>query len=77
MKLSLPAVEAFGPKAAMIDPILGSAADANHAAVLHGNVESAAIAAEQACRRDPGINVVDSQPIDQVQIHAYRPGFAR
>lgn len=73
MKLPLPSVEAFGPEAAVIDPILGSAPYANHAAVLDGDVQPAAVATKQACRRDPGINVVDLQPIDQMQIHAYRP----
>ena len=46
MKLTLPAVQTLGSEAAMVDPVLSTAADADHAAVLDGDVQPAAIAAQ-------------------------------
>jgi hypothetical protein len=76
MKLSLPAVKALGSETAVVDSILGATADSDHLAVLDGDVESASIAAEQAGRRYPGINIVDRHSIDQMLIYAYGPGLA-
>jgi hypothetical protein len=50
MELSLPAVQALGPETPVIDPIPGSAAYSDNAAVLDGDVEPATIAAQQAGR---------------------------
>jgi hypothetical protein len=76
MKLPLPAVQALGSKATVVDPILGSPANPDHLAVFHGNVEPAAVAAQQASRRYPGIDVVHGQAIDQMLVYAYGPGLA-
>jgi hypothetical protein len=46
MKLTLPAVQALGSQAAVVDPILGPPANPDHAAVLDGNVEPTAVAAQ-------------------------------
>jgi hypothetical protein len=60
----------------VIDPIVRTAADPHHPPVLDGDVQSAAIAAEQACGRYPSINLVGLQPISQVHVYAYGPGLA-
>jgi hypothetical protein len=76
MELSLPAVQALRSEASVVDPILGSAANPDHAAILDGNVEPTAVAAQQTGRRNPRIDVLGRQAISQMQIDAYGPGLA-
>jgi hypothetical protein len=63
MKLTLPARISPGPKAAMVDSILGSPRTPTTRPSFDGNVQPAAIAAQQAGRRYPGINLVRDQPV--------------
>ena len=76
MKLSLPAVQALRAEPTMIDAVFCTAADAHHPSILDSDVEPAAIAAQQACRRHPAIDVVWGQPISQMQVYTNGPGLA-
>jgi hypothetical protein len=77
MELSLPAVQALGPEAPVVDPISCSDAYSDHSAVLDGDVEPATIAAQQTGRSYPGIDVAGGQPIYQTQVTSLRPRLPR
>ena len=59
----------------MVHSIFGPPPNPHHLAVFDGDVQTTAVAAQQAGRRYPGVNVVNGHSIDQMQVYAYGPGL--
>ena len=74
-KLSLPAVQTFGSEAATVHSIFGPPPNPHHLPVFDGDVQTTAIAAQQAGGRYPVVNVVDGHSIDQMQVYPCGPGL--
>ena len=60
----------------MVDPVVDAAADTDHPAVPDRDVEPAAVAAQQAGRRRPGVDVGLGHAVDEVQVDPGRPRLA-
>src|SRR3569623_1365159 len=76
----LPAVQTLGTEAAVIDAVLGAAAHADDATVLHADVEAAAVGAQHAGRLHPlgrfgfGVHIDPGRPFVVVGV-AWSPNI--
>src|SRR3569623_3717176 len=76
----LPAVQTLGTEAAVIDAVLGAAAHADDATVLHADVEAAAVGAQPAGRLHPlgrfgfGVHIDPGRPFVVVGV-AWSPNI--
>jgi hypothetical protein len=64
---------ALGAEPAVVDPVAGTAAHADHLTAGHGDVQPAAVGAQHARRRHPTVDLVWCGPAGEEGVHPDRP----